>query len=38
MLLIINRIETTLDLQLAKQLQVDYVQGFYFKKQFKQMG
>jgi hypothetical protein len=35
---ILEGVETTVDLQLAKQLQVDYVQGFYFKKQFKQVG
>jgi EAL domain-containing protein (putative c-di-GMP-specific phosphodiesterase class I) len=35
---ILEGVETTFDLQLAKQLQVDYVQGFYFKKQFKQVG
>jgi EAL domain-containing protein (putative c-di-GMP-specific phosphodiesterase class I) len=36
--IILEGVETTLDLQLAKQLQVDYVQGFYFKKHFKQVG
>lgn len=35
---ILEGIETTLDLQLAKQLKVDFVQGFYFKKQFKNVA
>lgn len=33
---ILEGIETVQDLDLAKQLKVDFVQGFYFKKQFKQ--
>lgn len=32
---ILEGVETALDLTLAKQLKVDFVQGFYFKKQFK---
>jgi len=31
---ILEGIETMQDLELAKQLQVDFVQGFYFKRQF----
>lgn len=31
---ILEGVETALDLTLAKQLKVDFVQGFYFKKQF----
>lgn len=36
--IILEGVETALDLQLAKQLQVDFVQGFYFKKQFKNVA
>lgn len=35
---ILEGIETAHDLQLAKQLEVDFVQGFYFKKQFKNVA
>lgn len=35
---ILEGIETALDLQLAKQLKVDFVQGFYFKNQFKNVA
>lgn len=36
--IILEGIETAHDLQLAKQLKVDFVQGFYFKKQFKNVA
>jgi EAL domain-containing protein (putative c-di-GMP-specific phosphodiesterase class I) len=31
-------IETAFDLQLVEQLQVDFVEGFYFKKQLKKLA
>jgi len=36
--IILEGVETAEDLQLAKRLQVDYVQGFYYRKQFKNVN